>query len=124
MCLFSGVVQAAGASSTSSCLLVVQPALLVPKAARRLEIARESEACVGACAQPCTASPLPDFNFRILVSSVDMPCAGLFMLPVVGPAKCVCCKCYRLSLVFLHSPNMVLGGVTFSPCLLVVLCLY
>ena len=46
------------------------------------------------------------------------------MLPVVGPAKFVCCMCYRLSLVFLRSLNMVLGGVTLSPCLLVDLCLY
>ena len=46
------------------------------------------------------------------------------MLPVVGPAECVCCKCYRLSLVFLRSLNMVLGGVTSSPCLLFVLCIF
>ena len=104
--------------------LGVQPALPVPKAARRREIARVSVTCVGACAQLCTAPPLLDFNFIIFVASVDMSCAGLFMLHVVGPAKCVCCKCYRPSLIFLRTLKKVLGGVSFSSCLLIVLCLY
>ena len=67
------------------------------------ETAGVSEACVGAGAHLRTTHPVLAFYSNIFAEGIDMSGAGRFMLPEVGPAKCVCVcvQLYRLALPLL-----------------------
>ena len=71
---------------------------------------------MGAGAQLCTAPPLLDLNFISFVVSVDMSCAGCFMLPTVGPAKYVCSSSLSMVLEVLHFHPAACLFLYFSDC--------
>ena len=58
---------------------------------------------MGAGAHLCTAHPVLVFSSNVSAESTGMSGAGFFMLPEVGPAKCLCYSCTLLPCRFCFS---------------------